>query len=299
MAYSDLDTNIVYVSECLNKRYPKIYTSLVSALCAHGIKYGCIQKTDNIWARDFMPLQVDDHFIKFSYKGYGIGYDGYPWLKVHKKSYSFLNNVKTSSIILDGGNCQRQGDIACITDIVFKHNPQYEKIDLIKELERLLQAEIVIIPVEPGDDLGHTDGILKFTPSGIFERPLVLINDYSVMKQKKWSEYQEKLIKRLNKANIDHSLFPYAYQKNPKMTEKEFRIKFPNADDYNPAFGYYINFLWVSNLILMPTFGIQEDESCGEILRKYFKGCSIVPIDCKEISMEGGLINCITMNYKV
>lgn len=298
MVYFDEQTNFVCVSEALNKKYPKIFTEMISFIVNNNIKWKVLDSS-NVWARDWMPLQVEDKFVKFVYKGYGDGYSAYPWLRVSRKCYQFLGKITYSNIVLDGGNCQRWKDLAFITDIVFKHNPTIEKKKLIAQLEKLLQAKVIFVPVEPGDDLGHTDGILTPVPGGPTDKCMLLINDYSSMKQKQFSKYQQRLEKILIQNDIDFAYMPYAYDECPWMTDKKFHEKFPLGDDYNPANGYYVNFLVVKNCVVLPFFGFKKDGNAYSTIEKHFPGYNIKIIDCSELAQEGGLTHCTTMNYKL
>lgn len=288
--FKDELTNIVYFAEYLKSRYPLVFQSSKVALESNGIEVRTITDTKNIWCRDYMPVQVGDHFVKFGYKT--AEYDDYPQLQVADSCWSGLTFPFISSpIILDGGNCQRFEDKTIVTEIVFKHNPDIPKKELINQLEKLFESEIVIIPAEPGDDLGHADGILKF-----IDEKRVFVNDYSVMKQPQYDKYQDKLMKALNEHEISQELFPYAYHLCPPTDEKAFRVRYPEADDYNPGFGYYINFLLMKGIILFPIMNISEDSKVLEKLKLFYPDFSIMPIDCQDLSMEGGLINCVSWN---
>ncbi len=285
----------VYITDAL-RRYPNVYNGIISACRSSGIRQGIFPLTKNIWCRDWAPVQVNDHFVKFGYKSGLSNYDfkKYPQLYVPEwVPGKYACPAKVSDIVLDGGNCVRGGNKFYITDIVFKHNPKYRKSLLLNKLERLLEAEVVLIPVEPYDDLGHSDGILK----PISDKQ-VFINDYSVMKGKTYAKYYSKLINTLVNKKIDCIPFPYAYHKQPKMSEKEFRKKYPEADDFNPAMGYYINFLRVGKMVIAPVFGIEEDEKAISLINRFFNKPDLYTIDCSDICMEGGLINCVSWECK-
>jgi len=297
--FRDDQTNTVYVTESLKREYPEIFCEICSVLSASGLNLIVNNKAENKWSRDWMPLQVGDRYVKFLYKGYGGGYSAYPFLKIDKSAYNFLPNVKNCNIVLDGGNCQRYNDKAIISEIVFKHNPSIEKVKLIKRLERVLQSDVIIIPVEPGDELGHTDGIVKFIPGNICDKDMVFLNDYSVMKSSTWSRYEETVRNILFCQDVECIPFTYAYHKCPKMSLKQFRKKYPMGDDYNPAWGYFINFLMVKDIIFLPVFGISGDEKSVALLERYCPNFKVKKINCSKLSIEGGLLNCISMNYKV
>ena len=303
MLFRDDLATVVHVTDALN-RYPKVYDAMTSALTGHGIQVKPIVGTKNIWCRDYMPTQVSPgRFVKFNYKGYGtpdavsrgLSYSQYPQLVVPDECWNALGDVATSDIILDVGNVSRRGEKAVLTEIIFRHNPQYQPQKLIAELEALLEAEIVLVPVEPGDDLGHADGILKW-----IDDKTVFVNDTSVMADEEYDAYARSLSMRLGAYGIDAVPFTYAFDLCPKqeeIDEAEFRRKYPDADDINPGMGYYVNFLQVKGLILLPFFGIDRDQEALAKVREYYPDSDCVGIECSDLSMEGGLLNCTTMNY--
>ncbi len=76
---------------------------------------------------------------------------------------------------------------------------------------------------------------------------------------------------------------------------------------YNPydnetdidATGIYINYLQMNGIVFVPKFGIREDDVAFKALERIFEGQKIVPVDSREISEDGGVLNCITWNIKV
>ena len=49
---TDHDTNFVYVSDLLAGRFPSIYEGLERILGGHGIGFGVVRGTKDIWIRD-------------------------------------------------------------------------------------------------------------------------------------------------------------------------------------------------------------------------------------------------------
>ena len=287
----DCETNLVYATEALN-RYPAVLKAMDAALREVGVELRLFYGTKNVWCRDWAPVQVGSHFVKFGYKGAGLGYEAFPQLEVPPATWNFLGPVVESPIILDGSNIVRYGHRVLMTEIVFKHNPQYERDELRKQLMDLLQAEIIFVPPEPGDDLGHTDGIFKWVDSHH-----VLMNDYRVMHDPVYRDYAH-MVRGILRIHKIHAVpFPYFYDRCPELDEAAFRWKYPDADDLNPGWGYAINFLQVKGAILYPTFGIEDDEWTETCLWDAFPYAKLFPIDCADLSMEGGLVNCTTMNY--
>jgi agmatine deiminase len=287
--------DVVFVTQALAWRYPEVYWPLKINLEANGIVVKTINRTRNIWIRDYFPVQVDGEFLRFNYS-YGekwlakypqLDLSNEPWTG-HIAPIRYFPQIK-----LDGGNVVQGYNKVIMTDKVIKDN----STSVISQLEKILNAEVIIIPVEPGDSLGHSDGICQFV-----HPKRVIINDYSLVaeKDKRFIEYEKKLTKALDKSGLLYDHMPFGYAEwDWKMTEKQFRESFPEADDFNPAFGYYINFLLVGNVILMPAMRIPMDIEVMNYLKSIYTQCNIIAIDSQKLSMEGGLLHCITANYHI
>ena len=78
------------------------------------------------------------------------------------------------------------------------------------------------------------------------------------------------------------------------VTEMLFTVQEPRYD-LNWA---YINFLQVGNNIILPKFGINEDEQAKRFVQTAFPYCRIRQIDCNVIAKDGGALHCITWNIK-
>jgi agmatine deiminase len=294
--FSDLDTNVVYFSQFFAHRFPGVFGPSKTNLKANGIQVRLIPGNFNIWCRDYMPLQVGDHFVQFGYKGYSSdglasGYEDYPWLIVPEKCFDVCKPLVKSEIVLDGGGVIRSKTTAIITEKVFLDNPSVKRPDLIAKLQKIFNLDVVIIPIEPGDTLGHSDGICKFIDGDKH----LLVNDYSSMFPP-YLKFHNELMTRLGKAGITVELMPYAYGLCPQLTDADFHAQYPLADDNNPAVGYCINFLLTKSVVLAPAFGIDKDEAAIATLRKWYPKHAVIAIDCKELSMEGGLMSCTSWN---
>lgn len=288
--FNEQKTNTLVLSSRLADRYPVIYNQLVSACEENSIATLSLNESLNIWCRDWMPIQVNGEFVKFRY-GYGRDNPKFKNLAIKSADWRWLNPLKCSNLRLDGGNVVRHGDDIIMTDIIYRHNPDVPKTKLVARFEKLLQGNITVIPAEPGDDIGHADGICHFTPNG-----RLLVGHYAITGKRHHIAYFKRMVKSLDKFYT--RLFPYAHHKCPRWSEKKFRSEFPNADTFNPGFGYYINFLTVGKLLFLPIFRIVEDWNAIVLARNYFNGYKVITIYCGKLAMEGGLINCVTVNYE-
>lgn len=266
---------IVYVSELLTSRYPKICKDLFRILEKHKTNYSFIKGTKDIWCRDYMPVQTESgKLIQFKYDpSYLKGKKEYEDLRSDVKEVCRLNNLDVvfSDINLDGGNVLICDGRAIISERVFSENKDKDKNELIKELSKLLECEIIIIPEIHTDMTGHADGMVRFV-----NKNTILGNNLAA-ELKYWREKMQKVIDEYGLKYID---VPFFDPKDPKHPLS--------------AIGVYVNYLEVNNLIVLPVFGRDEDKQVVSILKEQFHEKVIETIDYDEIAQEGGLLNCTT-----
>jgi len=162
-----------------------------------------------------------------------------------------------------------------ITARVFDNNPDYPERNLIAEIKNQLQVEqVIIIPREPKDFTGHADGMVRF-----INENTVLVNRYSM--EKTYKDFGYNLRGSLRNAGLFIIELPYtAYQNN----------------DTNDATGCYINFLETGKYIFYPVFAQLSDQITEIVLKDNFKDREFIDIDCRELAMLGGVLNCATWN---
>jgi agmatine/peptidylarginine deiminase len=281
-------SDFVCLTGALCWRHPEVYWPVKLNLESAGIEVKPILKTSNVWLRDYFPIRAGGRLVRFQYDT--RGHKKYPQLDVSNEPWTGVFNepIFNVPIILDGGNVVQHPSKAIFTDKVIKDNGP----KVVDELERIFNAEIIIIPIEPGDTLGHSDGIVKF-----IDTDNVLVNGYEAVAKRDHAfiAYQEELESALADHNLTVHRFPNAYDAwNWNMTEKQFRQCFPESDSFNPGFGYYLNFLKIDKTILLPAMKIPRDKDAYFATKAHFPDHRIVMIDCSCLSMEGGLLNCIS-----
>ena len=272
---SDAETDVVYISDRLEPRYHALVDRLRGILSEHAIPLKGIRGSRDIWCRDYMPVQVSPgEFIRFRYEpDYLKGYEHLITRPSDITPIPELEKCATSDIILDGGNVVGWGRRCIVTDKVFRENPGMAKDEVIGKLRGLLAVEeIVVIPKEPYDVVGHADGVVRF-----LDERSVVINDYSKIHE----SYKKRLKKSLLRSRVSWAELPY----KPREGRR---------GELPPAFGNYINFLRVRGLIVMPSYGIPEDDEARRIIAGVAAGTAVRRLDCSELAMEGGALNCVT-----
>lgn len=273
---TDQETNYVYFSEILITKFPKFYYKVIAILDKYQVDYRTLKGTKDIWCRDYMPIQISKNkFVQFRYDpDYLVGHEH---LKTDPGSVCDSIGIKPikSDLIIDGGNVIKSKDSVLLTDKIFKENKSIERNDILEELRDLFETEdVIIIPHQPYDEIGHADGMLRY-----YDESTVIANDFSKTDS---LSFQDRFKKSLEKSGLNIKNFPYK-----SVPEK-------NKDGIFVATGVYINYLRVDNLIVFPTFDIPEDDIALKDIKKLYPNASIEVIDSKEIAYNGGVLNCIS-----
>ena len=273
----DSETNLLYLSRVLKSRR-EFFKNLVSVLIKNDVKYKLLPETNDIWAVDYMPIQIElTEFIRFKYEPDYLQIDEFILTQTNAKSVCKAIGLTTtdSEIKLDGGNVIKGKDWIILSDKIFNENADFTKNELISELENLFKVKVIIIPQIPDDFTGHADGMVRY-----YDNETVLVNNYRPTDKR---EFQRRLTRELKNQGLRTIEIPY----NPY-----------DNDDYNMADGLYINYLQMNNFILLPTFEKNEDETAYLQFEQLFSGQAIETVDSREISVDGGALNCITWNIK-
>lgn len=271
----------VYMSELLMTKFPETCKRLIAILEKHHVNYSWIKGTNDIWCRDYMPVQTESgKFIQFTYDpSYLKGKKEWEESRSDVKKICQMNGIDAteSDINLDGGNVLICGKRAIISDRLYSENPQKTKEELVEKLSELLDCEIIIIPALKSQDedlTGHADGMVRFVDRNTILGNERLPNEYKYMK--------EGLQKAIDTYNLTYIDVPFFEDKDPD---------YPSS-----AVGIYVNYLEVNNLIVVPAFHHEKEKNkeAVDIIQKAFPDKIIETINYDDVAKEGGLLNCTT-----
>jgi agmatine deiminase len=275
---TDSQTNFLYLADTLPKNYPDFFKRFEDVLKKCNIPFGFLPQTKDVWAVDYMPIQTDlNKFVRFVYNPSYL--QSIKYLKTISDVDQICKEIGIGTfktdIIIDGGNVTSWTNKVIMTDRVFKDNPTYERKQLIKALYELLEVDnIYFVPEQPSDFTGHSDGMVRF-----IDEQTVIINDY---KQEKEEFYRAFEI-AIHNTGLDYITIPYNVYDNKSN---------------NHANGDYINYLQMENTVIIPTFGIKEDDHAIKQFESIFTGKTIATVESNEIAYDGGILNCITWNIR-
>ncbi|MEL7037150.1 MAG: agmatine deiminase family protein [Cyanobacteria bacterium J06592_8] len=245
-----------------------------------------IANVEDIWIRDFAPIQSDQGYLKFIYDpDYDdtLDYESFEdsFRNYLKKSINHSGNTSFINLKLDGGNFVHNGKgTAIVTEKLYTQNPHKAK----EEINQIIKAKtviekLVVVPTQPGDITGHIDGMLQWIDSD-----RILINDYQTQRND-LASFAEKLDRCLKQQlpEVEKIKIPY----------------FPSDQKYLGWYdekGNYMNFLRTKNRVYVPIYNQPEDEVVQEIYTQIF-GDNVSFIESGAISKYGGVLHCITWNY--
>jgi len=273
----DRETNRLFLSDRLEGTFPALVASLRSVLS--GVTIDIIPGTSDIWCRDYMPIQVDeDRFCQFVYAP--------DYLRDHRHlitpqehcRLSFMDDYRQEPIVLDGGNVVASRPRVILTDKIYKENPSIERPRLRARLEDILQAECIVIPKEPFDIVGHSDGVVRFVAED-----RVVVNDYSAVDL----AFGTRLRSLLEKKGLEVETLPM-FQEKPRRP----------PGDLHSAVGIYINYLRVGNVVVVPGYDRREDKAALEKVRAAMPDAKVFQLPCRDLAEKGGVLNCVSWTIK-
>jgi agmatine/peptidylarginine deiminase len=270
----DHSTTFLYFSELLSTegKYAAIWQNITKALSALDVKFGLLPHTADIWCRDYMPVQISkDKFVEYRYDPDYLQGDasGYRSLKTYPDMVCDaigLSTVKTD-LIIDGGNVVKSRNCIVMTDkVVLENRLKYSKQKLIARLHDVFEVDkVVIIPADPDNEFGHTDGMLRF------------INDDAVLVSSFYRGDTE-MLRQLNRAGLKAEFLDLGHKKLHKLEWA------------------YVNFLQMRDVLLLPVFENGANEKALELIQNWYpvyKG-KILPVDCTSLLKHGGALNCVS-----
>lgn len=265
--------NRVYFSAKLPEACPLTYRGLTEILDRYGVPHSLLQGTNDIWCRDYMPVQVTPwDFVSFGYRP-----DYLLDTKVHKTSITDGHEAAQSNgithladrkdILVDGGNLVHCGMTVLMTAKVFEENPGMDTEYLCRSLKSLLGADVIFLPWDANEIYGHTDGLVRF-----IDEDTVLMTNYEQFDRKMAARFRKILKARVK--NVE-----------------ELKFDVESLSDCSWA---YVNWLQTEQVLILPKFNIPEDSQAFAQIEKLMPGYRgrIEMVDATDLIRYEGCLNC-------
>ncbi|WP_457748684.1 agmatine deiminase family protein [Sulfurimonas sp.] len=254
-----------------------------------------VQYTANdTWARDCSALSVEENnttvLLDFIFNGWGNKFDA-------KKDNLMTKNIahmylpcklKTIDFVLEGGAIESNGKDIILTTahcmLNHNRNPHLNPTQITQKLQEFFGAQHILYLNHgylAGDDTdSHIDTLARF----IDENTIMYVkcndtNDEHYHELKLMEEELQHLAKTHDFTLIALPMCDAIYFEKERL----------------PA--TYANFLFVNGAVLVPVYGVSQDEEALAIFKKMFPDRDVVAIDCSVLIRQHGSLHCVSMHF--
>ncbi len=250
--------------------------------------------TDDTWARDCSALSLEENdkiiLLDFIFNGWGNKFAAHKDNKMTQNiTHKYLTcKLKTLDFVLEGGAIESNGRGTILTTaqcmLNENRNPHYNTAKITQKLKEFFGAKHILYLNHgylAGDDTdSHIDTLARF----IDEKTIMYVtcnnkDDEHYNELKLMEEELQILSKEHNLQLVPIPMCDALYFEGQRL----------------PA--TYANFLFVNGAVLVPIYGVSQDEQAIEIFRKTFPSREIVAIDCSVLIRQHGSLHCVTMNF--
>lgn len=246
----------------------------------------------DVWFRDYGPTFVANRkekklaIVKWKFNAWGNKYeallkdDDIPVFINKKMKLPFFE----AGIVMEGGSIDANGKGSLLTTreclLNENRNPGLTQKQIEKKLMDFLGISNIIWldkGVEGDDTDAHIDNLARFVNENTIVCPLPDKNDSN------YANLKENYDILKHSIDQDGKTFNIATLPLPKVEANGTRL---------PA--SYCNFYIANRTILLPVFGVPEDEKATSTMKKLFPSRTISPINCRELVAGFGAIHCIS-----
>lgn len=281
--------NTIYFSRKLKDQFPHIAREIETKLKEEDVKPKWLDQTNDIWVRDYMPLQMNDtYFIHYTY------YPDYLMRSLEDRA-SITNPIRLEQkllicegkvvvnlpLILDGGNAVITDRHVIMTEKVLAENcrDRYSNENAVSnQIRKKMKLEPLFIHWNKKEKYGHTDWLVRYL-GGPTNMVIVATNEEMTM------DVSISAIRKLNEVQC--------------YDVRDFKLDKPTVNSWA-----YLNYVQVNNIVLMPTVAepnndAEAKEKLSRLFREANQEVKIITIDCQDLIKNGGALHCISWNIKI
>ena len=250
--------------------------------------------TDDTWARDCSALCVQEvnktTLLDFTFNGWGNKFDAAKDNTMTQNiAHRYLTcNLKSIDFVLEGGAIESNGRGTILTTSACmlnkNRNPRFSTVEITQKLKDFFGAEHVLYLNHgylAGDDTdSHIDTLARF----INEKTIM----YLTCNDKNDEHYHELKL-------MEEELQMIAKEQDLQLLALPMCEAVYFEGERLPA--TYANFLFVNGAVLVPTYGVSQDEKALQVFRDTFKNRDVIGIDCSVLIRQHGSLHCASMNF--
>lgn len=235
----------------------------------HDIEMTVIPNLADLWVRDFGVIETPHGvFAPIYAPSYHRQHETYLRGGVEEFRRKFWPEAQELDLVLETGNFVSNGKVAILCDKVLSDN-KTTKDELQHRLEPLGLSEIILLPREPYDVIGHADGMVCLLDGG----RLLCSLGHSLQATRQKSAARKSL-EELER-HFDIQIIPNSY----------------TSGDTFSAVGCQVNLLNLPDKILVPIYGLPNEDSILFTIQSYSQK-TVYPIPAQDLAQYGGVLHC-------
>jgi agmatine/peptidylarginine deiminase len=256
-------------------------------------------ESNDTWARDHGGITVLEngkaviHDYIFNGWGdkFGAGLDNHITKKLYDKGIFENCSIRTFELVLEGGSLESDGNGTILTTseclLSKNRNEHLSKNQIEQHLKENFGAERILWLNHgylTGDDTdSHIDTLARFCD----EKTIAYVGCENL---------EDEHYEALQQMKMELQQFS-DFKGNPyKLVE----VPLPDAcfdTDGNRLPATYVNFTIINGAVLVPVYGVSQDEKALEILQGCFPNRKVIGVNCRILIEQHGSLHCVTMQY--
>lgn len=255
--------------------------------------------SNDTWARDHGAITIEEDgspvLLDFMFNGWGLKFaadkDNQITAGLRQKGIFGSTPLRIAGMVLEGGGIESDGQGTLLTTaeclLSPNRNPHLSQNEIETQLRQLFGMERILWLHHgylAGDDTdSHIDTLARFCSEDTIA--YVKCTDVS-------DEHYQAL------AAMEAEL-----QQLRKSDGQPYRlVPLPWPDACYAADGHrlpatYANFLIINGAVLVPVYGVKQDEEALGVLRGCFPDREVIGINCRALIEQHGSLHCISMQF--
>ncbi len=248
--------------------------------------------TNTVWIRDYGPqiLRAVDStrwgVVDFHYDDSRRRDDNTPFVMAWELQLPYVDRQRSEVVYTEGGNLNHDGfGVVVYSQRTYKRNPGVPAEEIDRRILSAFQATKALVPKDLTlDGTGHVDMFMK-----IVRPDTVLVGQYD----------QD----QFDYAVLEQNAALFAGESNGRG-EPWRVVRIVQPDVYYtrfllPVVRTFTNSVIINNYVIVPVYGIAEDEQALAVYRAVLPEKTLVALDAREIIPSGGAWHCVTMEVAV
>lgn len=256
-------------------------------------------ESNDTWARDHGGITVFENgkavIHDYIFNGWGnkfeAGLDNQITKKLFEKGFFENCSLKSFGLVLEGGSleCDGRGTILTTSECLLSknRNEHLSKVEIEQILKKNLGAERILWLNHgylAGDDTdSHIDTLARFCD----EKTIAYVG---------CDDSEDEHFESLKQMKKELHQFTDFEGNLHKLVE----LPLPDAcfdSDGNRLPATYANFTIINGAVLVPVYGVSQDEKALEILQSCFPDRKVIGVNCRVLIEQNGSLHCVTMQY--